>query len=523
MPARFAAWRPVQELAVNRLLDTKRRFPAHALPTGSGKTLTAITYAVLTGKRTIYLTSTKGLADQIIREFGEVGVVDVRGMSNYPCDALIEGVWPDQLQYWRMTQGSKQPTVEDGPCHAGSPCARKDAGCGYYDAVKRARAAKIVVTNYSFWMASNLWSEGLGDFDLMVCDEAHEVPDEIAGFLKVEFKKWDLDLLGYGDHWPKPGATLADWGAWARSLWTVADRKAALFFSVASKKREYRRMTDIRRRLEVIRGMEDDWIPEPIDGGWSFEPKWPKSHAESTLFLGTPMVIFMSATVRPKTLDLCGIPATDSEFFEYPSSFPAGRRPVIHIPTVRVNFRTTPSEMKWWAARIDQIINGRMDRKGIIHTVSYERAKYIYLNSEHHEIMLLPSGRDTRTVVEAFKARYPPAILVSPAVSTGWDFPYEACEYQIIGKLAFPDTRSAVMSARTEEDKDYAAYLAMIQLVQASGRGMRAADDICETIIVDDNVGWFMSKYRGFAPDWFLKAMSRRDMIPTPPPKIGGK
>lgn len=519
-PTRFKSWRYGQELAVNRLLDGDRRFSAHAMPTGSGKSLVALVYPLLTNLRAVYLTSTKGLEDQLVREFSETGLVDVRGMSNYQCKGLIDGYWPEQLQYWRLTNGARQPTVEDGPCHGGLPCHLKDRGCGYYDAIRVARNSRLVVTNYSFWMSSNKWSEGLGDFDLLILDEAHETPDELSGFLRTEISEFDLTLLGVDILAGADAASQRGWSVWASAQWKKADQKAAELYGIVTKKKEYRRMQDLARRLDVLRKMDDTWIPEKGDRCWTFEPKWPAGHAESNLFLDIDKVVLMSATMRPKTLDLLGIKQEEREFFEYPSPFPAGRRPVIHVPTCRVNFRTTPSEMRWWAARIDNIISGRLDRKGIIHTVSYDRAKYIALNSEHHDIMFLPTGRNTREMVEAFKAAPAPAVLVSPAVSTGWDFPYEMCEYQIIGKLAFPDTRSAVMQARSEEDRDFPSYLAMIQLVQASGRGMRAADDICETIIIDDNIGWFMQKNKHFAPDWFLQSMSRRDIVPQPPPKL---
>jgi hypothetical protein len=45
-------------------------------------------------------------------------------------------------------------------------------------------------------------------------------------------------------------------------------------------------------------------------------------------------------------------------------------------------------------------------------------------------------------------------------------------------------------------DPDYANYVAMQKLVQAVGRGMRAPDDWCETLIVDDQFSWFVKPPR---------------------------
>ncbi len=65
--------------------------------------------------------------------------------------------------------------------------------------------------------------------------------------------------------------------------------------------------------------------------------------------------------------------------------------------------------------------------------------------------------------------------------------------------------------------EDYTAYLAMQSLVQAYGRGDRAEDDWCETLCVDDNLKWFIWKYREFAPRWFLDAYRKWDSLTSVP------
>jgi Rad3-related DNA helicase len=90
----------------------------------------------------------------------------------------------------------------------------------------------------------------------------------------------------------------------------------------------------------------------------------------------------------------------------------------------------------------------------------------------------------------------------------------------VILKVPWPDSREPVIEARTVKDKTYPAYIAMQDLVQAVGRGMRSEDDQCETLILDDHVRWFLSKYRTFAPQWFLDAFRSCITIPIPPPRL---
>ena len=57
----------------------------------------------------------------------------------------------------------------------------------------------------------------------------------------------------------------------------------------------------------------------------------------------------------------------------------------------------------------------------------------------------------------------------------------------------------------------------MQQLVQACGRGVRSVTDWCESIIIDDNIRWFLKRYRRFAPRWFLQAYKSIATLPDPP------
>lgn len=108
--------------------------------------------------------------------------------------------------------------------------------------------------------------------------------------------------------------------------------------------------------------------------------------------------------------------------------------------------------------------------------------------------------------------------MVSPSLETGYDFPYRECEFQIVAKVPFLDTRSEVMKARVAQDRQYSNYTTALRLVQMVGRGMRAEDDFCETFVVDDNIQWFMQAARAFLPRWFSAAYRR---VTAPPPPVG--
>ena len=70
-------------------------------------------------------------------------------------------------------------------------------------------------------------------------------------------------------------------------------------------------------------------------------------------------------------------------------------------------------------------------------------------------IVYAHDSKNTFEVVERFKKAKPPAILVSPTVTSGWDFPGLECEYCIIGKIPYPTTTDPVIQARDKEDKEW--------------------------------------------------------------------
>jgi Rad3-related DNA helicase len=182
-----------------------------------------------------------------------------------------------------------------------------------------------------------------------------------------------------------------------------------------------------------------------------------------------------------------------------------------------MNKNTDEEGYRNWLTQIDQFISkGRIDRKGIIHTVSYKRAQMVMEKSEFRKYMLSHNSRNTRAMVEAFRKSSAPCIMVSPCLDTGYDFPNSQARWQIIGKLPWPDTRSIVMQARKKMDEDYMAHLTMQTLQQTYGRIVRGPGDWGETICLDASIAWFMRIYGHFANSWFKEAIQWRNTIPEP-------
>jgi Rad3-related DNA helicase len=216
---------------------------------------------------------------------------------------------------------------------------------------------------------------------------------------------------------------------------------------------------------------------------------------------------------------MLGIGRDNFTFHEYPSDFDPARCPTYHIPTMRVDHRAKDLSMLY--LRVDQIMARRADRKGIIQTISWPRRDETREFSHYADRMLVnQKGQSVTAAIEAFKASPPPYVFVSPSVDTGYDFPLDTCEYQIILKVPFPDSRFKIVRARQEDDPDYGPYQAMQSLVQMLGRPMRSKEDRAENFILDSHIQWFRPKFGHFAPRNFHQFFKTVDIVPAPPPKL---
>jgi Rad3-related DNA helicase len=500
MPPQFTDWRANQAEACDLMLSPVPRFTMAVCPTGFGKSLTYMAAALISGRRTVILTSTKGLQTQLIREFGSIdGILEIKGRGNYPC---------------RL---NTKVNCDVGLCAFGVQCSfREEGGCTYYDLVRKAKSpdTRVLITNYSYWMAQNEYSTGLGNWDCLVLDEGHAAVDHVISHISVDFnrKGWEGKILGLDKSHPQ---SPIEWKRWAESRRPRIESEIEAA-RIDRKEKRLVQCNHIKAKLEKVEGVRPDWVWESDPYRVMVSPIWPAPFTEGTLFLGIPRVIITSATVVRKTADLLGVAPDELLVEEYPHSFPVEQRPLIHTPTVRMNYRNGETEKRIWMAKLDAIIGPRLRTKGIIHTTSYARRDTVLNRSKFAHHMVTHDRRSTEKVVRAFKRSTAPQILVSPSMVTGWDFPGDECHWQIILKVPYPDLRGTIIKARGAEDKDFINYQVMQNIIQATGRGCRSVDDYCETYLLDNNIVWYMDRNKHLMVDWFKDVYRIERRIPEP-------
>lgn len=497
-PQFTSPWRSGQYEAIKRLVDSNRRFNILGLPVGLGKSLVGLAYAKLSGLRTVVLTSTRALQDQYSKEFGEA-VADLRGLRNYPCGLLLD-------------RGSRDSTCDLGPCHDGEECVYRAGGCEYYDAVEAAGKAEIVLTNYSMYYT--LRDAGLlhklGKRELLICDEAHDAAGRLGSYVGVSLNSREVRFPFNADQ-----LDIAGWKQWANeTLGPLLDIDAKSLRT----NRDRKNLRSLLVRLAKLSEASEDWRPDwRYADGWAFEPVWARGYTAEWLWGEFEKVVLLSATLRPVSAEEeLGLKGEDYEFFETASPYPPERRPIVHIKTSRVNHKMSEIARERWIGRVDEILETRGHYRGIIHTVSFDRARQLLLRSRFASRMFVPKdGADSPNVLRRFRDSTD-GILVSPSVHTGHDFPGDLARYQIIVKVPYPDTRFGLAAARAQEDPDWARRQAAVTLVQMSGRIVRGPEDWGETLVIDDNVVDLYNRHKYLFPQWFRVAYRSQVDIPEP-------
>jgi Rad3-related DNA helicase len=518
LPEEFCEWRPHQADAVHFLQTSAKRVKALCAPTGSGKSATAITYALLDpNEPTAIVTESRALQHQYGKTYHSCGAVLLMGRNNYACHLR------------------EDYTCEEG-YHARCPY-KGSVQCPASQAEMRASSSSIVITNYSKWIRTRRFGQGLSHIKRLVLDEGHEAASALAQALQVILHHREIEET-LGLDFPKSADSIEmkEWRVWAGVAREVANEemmkvRALIVDSTQPKPshvRHYNHMRNLTRKLGMIATANpDNWVVERYwdshgkrgADGYQFDPVNPARYSESNLLLHVPSIVVMSATLRPKSLFMIGVKKADLEFREYPSEFDPTRCPIYHVPTMRVDARASTLSPLW--IRFDQIAAMRRDRNGLCHTISYLRREEVEQASRFSDSMFFnPRGEPASPAIEDFRQHYPGAILVSPSIGQGFDFKGSEAEWQFVCKVPFPPP-SKVMKARTQADPEYPYHLAAQKFQQMCGRIMRSSEDQGETFICDDHFqDWFRWKFGYLFTKAFKMFYKSVPYVPAPPPRL---
>lgn len=506
----FPGWRRFQKELIEATLDSEKPYILVNAPPGFGKSLYAATVAELSGGRTHYLVTTKSLQQQVSREFRHIFSMWGRNMHSCALD------------------GHEHLTVDKAVCQLGYKCRIKATECGYYLAKSQAEAARVMVTNYQWYWYNNQYGEPLPEPDILICDEADTIESGIMSFASIEIFPHEVQVLGL----PKPQVeTMTGW--LERAAQVIEARKTDLIgrhiklfnrtevdpdnedsIGLARGVKDYEDLADrIQRMRNGWRDYAHLYVVDFNNEVYAIRPIVAAIDAAKLIHQRAPKKVFMSGTILGKEgfcKDLA-IDPSQAEYIDIDSTFPADSRPLILHNVAALKAANIADWMDPIVEWVDGLIDAYDGRKGIVHTTNYRIAQHI-LRYSHNSDILIGHRPDNRMVaIKHFKHRAGSAVIVSPSLVRGEDFPGFHCEWQAIVKAPFPNMGDPQVRRRMEMDRSWMDRVALRNVIQAYGRGMRSTDDHCDTHAFDANIGNLFDRNKGLVPDYVWDAVATKE------------
>lgn len=492
--------RPAQQTAlaaIERARALGRKFVLLELPTGTGKSAVAMAaarWAANRGTGAYVLSPQKALTAQYMRDFGQLGLVELRGRSSYSCRDF-------------GTDCEVGASLRGGDS---SLCLR----CPYRSAKDEFVSRKMGVTNFDYFLTETLYSGQLPKRSLVVLDEAHNLEQKLLGFTDFEISPSSLRRYSVAIPSIENGDTCAAM-EWIQGEMIPAVDAFVSEIPDGDVERSDARLKAanlVRRMRRFVASGQGEWEFWGEEKSLVFRPLSAAKYAEDFLFSRAEMVVIMSATI----LDFgafrraLGIDANNCECVSVQSDFPVRNRPIFYRPLGSMSFKNKAKTLPRIAEALDKLLRARADRKGLIHTNSYEMNGILtraLIASGHGPRIITHGPGGAETAVEQHFLSPGPTVLCSPSMTEGLDLRDDLSRFQVIVKVPYPLFKDPYVAARRQLDKGWYPWQTAMRLIQATGRSVRSETDHAETYIVDSDFGAFRRINRRLLPGWWLNAV----------------
>ena len=519
-----------------------KKFIILEAPVGFGKSAIAASLCNHLGSAYI-LTSTKQLQDQYSADFGFPVVI---GKSNFTC--LVPTSSGKHLPChmgrceadWTLSDCPHYLTFQEydehksGACKRGAKCEHlKDKKlCYYYEQKWDAFRAPIMVANYPFFLTELRYTQDIFGKKLIVCDEAHDLEKQIVGFASFSLRR--STLAEYRAKKDNTEVVIPDKGAENASAWeqplhetqkelqhfigdyigddSMQDRVSACNNTLES----------LKDFLENLEADPEGWVVNSIRRGNDgitieevvFQPLEVSSYTD-WLFETADIVLFMSATVFSKEV-FCrtfGIPEKDATFIRVKeSSFPIENRRIYALDTARLSRSSIDAQMPEIARAVDDIMTNHAGERGVVHTTTYQQARYIrdHVSDLNRVRLASTEGVSSRSALLKAHGSRDESVLISPSLYQGVDLKDELSRFQILVKVPYPDLSDRRTKIKLDRDPGWYAWQTALRLVQTYGRSVRSETDHADTYVLDSQFTWFIQRHRDLFPEYFLEALRSR-------------
>lgn len=509
------------------------------LPVGVGKSHLALMIAdwysknVNSAARYDVITNSKILQDQYVDTYSSIN--DLKGKENYECSQYA----------CSCAQGQEFNRLNKTSCEA---CPHSGAREGFI-------SGKISLTNFYLYILYQLYTpkflESRGA-NVLIVDESHEFDDVMSDFITIKITETVVKRLKFSNESDllkrlKSVSTISSYIQFLEYLQgeiiqTINDVEKSLLSSKRSARADKREnkvnkligaknpdmklmqiISDLQQyqsKVEIFlkeyKSNPNNWVLESNynektkQKELSLEPIWAFDYLDKYVFSKYDMVFLMSGTILDKNLfcQLNGLDVTKAVYYSIESPFPLKNRPVYYMPIGKMSYKQKEETFKNYVPIIQRILNKYPDKKGIIHTNSFELASWISRDVKDSRLVYHDSSNKDEVLQEHYKTDKP-TVLVSPSMDTGVSFDDDRARFQVIAKIPYPSLASQKNKLRQKMNPDWYTWKTISGLIQMSGRAIRSVDDYADTIIIDGSFSDLL-KYSGdFFPRWFQDAIKK--------------
>lgn len=225
-------------------------------------------------------------------------------------------------------------------------------------------------------------------------------------------------------------------------------------------------------------------------------------------------IVLSTATMpyrnRPaKWLSRIGLNPGRAVTISKPMPFPAEQR------QIRADYQIGNMSSGGISDHWDEIIDSLNDiadkhsgEKGLVHTVSYERAKNIHAEMRDQTMRHKSDSRlDSAQIIEKWQ-RSSKQMLLTPSMTEGVDLVDDRCRFQVLVKAPYRTLSDPRVNYLVREENDWDWYndVAAREIIQSVGRAVRNPDDHATYYVLDTKFDQVLS---GRTPDWFEDAIVR--------------
>ncbi len=509
------------------------------LPVGSGKSHLALMISdwykknVNRNAKVDIITNSKILQDQYSQTYESI--CDLKGKENYECE-----------QYsCSCAQGGEFNRLNKTSCES----------CPYTYSKESFISGGVSLTNFYLYILYAIYNPKLlesRDARVLIVDEAHEFDDVMSDFISIKITESVIKKYKFSNEYEiikklKKVGTIAEYVDYLRYLdgevaSTIEDMEKGLSTQPRNVREDKRDLkiskllktkntdvkamqlaTDLRQlqlKIEIFlkeyKENPNNWVLEPYyneklkQKELSMEPIWAYDYLDKYVFSKYDMVVLMSGTILDKNLfcQLNGLDVTKAVYYSIPSPFNVKNRMIYYMPLGKMSYKSKEETFQRYVPYVNKLLDKYKNKKGIIHTNSFELAKWIEEKVKNPRLVFHDS-QNKDEMLKMHKESQEPTVIVSPSMDTGVSFDNDDARFQIIAKVPYPSLASQKNKLRQKNNPDWYAWKTVSGLIQMTGRPVRSEIDYADTIIIDGSFGDVMKHSSHFLPDWIQNAIKR--------------